>query len=168
MKTSIKIMAIFMVVVLLSGCFGNFQLTRNLYTWNSQVGDKFVNTIVMWVLFIIPAYEVCGFIDFFILNTIEFWTGENPLTMSEDELDVKIVESAGKTFEIKASQNRFDITQLDGAEAGSTVAIIHEPADGSWYLQSEDTTQKIAQIEDGMLTLNYPDGNSIKTNITTN
>ncbi|MFC1887410.1 DUF3332 domain-containing protein [Candidatus Cloacimonadota bacterium] len=165
MKIGFKIVGVFLILILLSGCFGNFQLTRNLYTWNSQVGDKFANTAVMWILFIIPAYEVCGFIDFFILNTIEFWSGENPLSMSEYEEDIQIVESEGVNYEIKATQNRFDITQLNGEDAGSTVAIIHDAADGSWYLQSGDKLEKIATLDGNLLTLNYPDGKNIRTRL---
>ena len=165
MSRIIKAVAIMLVVILLAGCFGNFQLTRNLYTWNSQVGDKFANTAVMWVLMIIPVYEVCGFIDFFILNTIEFWTGENPLSMSAAEIDIMQVESEGKLYEIKATQNRFDITQLNGEEAGSTVAVIYDPTDSSWYLETENEKIQVASVQDGFLTLNYPDGKSIRTNL---
>lgn len=165
MNKIIKFVAIIMVVILLSGCFGNFQLTRNLYTWNSQVGDKFVNTAVMWVLMIVPVYGVCGFIDLFVLNTIEFWTGDNPLTMSEGEMDIKQVENDGKLYEIKATKNRFDITQLKGEEAGSTVAIIYDPADLTWYLESESQKIRIAEVENGFLTLNYPDGSKLRTDL---
>ena len=165
MKTILKILSISLVVILLSGCFGNFQLTRNLYQWNSQVGDKFANTAVMWVMMIVPVYSVCGFIDFFILNVIEFWTGENPMTMAEGDIDIQTIETDGKTYEIKATKNRFDITQLAGADAGKSVAIIYNSKDGSWYLQSEDKLQQIAAVEDGFLNLLYPDGTTLKTDL---
>jgi len=163
MKAVIKILAVFLVVILLSGCFGNFQLTRNLYNWNSNVGDDFANTAVMWVMIIVPVYEACGFIDFFILNVVEFWTGENPMSMAEGDVDIQIIENEGKTYEIKASKNRFDITQLEGEDAGSTVALIYNSDDNSWYLDSEDQLQQIAAVEDGFLNLYYPDGSSFKT-----
>jgi len=168
MKVLSKIVLVTLVMIMLSGCFGNFQLTRNLYKWNSQVGDKFANTAVMWVMIIIPVYEVCGFIDFFILNTIEFWTGENPMTMNENDVDIQTVESEGKTYEIKATQNRFDITQLDGEAASETVAIVYDPSDGSWFLQSGDFNKKIAGIENGFLSLNYPDGSKLQTDLKLN
>jgi hypothetical protein len=165
MRTLLKFVSVMLVVVILSGCFGNFQLTRNLYKWNSSVGDKFVNTAVMWVMMIVPVYGVCGFIDMFILNLVEFWSGENPLTMKSGDVDIQIVENEGKIYQIKASQNRFDITQLEGEDAGKSVAIIFDPSDGSWYLQSEEITEKIAGVENGYLTLNYPDGSQFSTGL---
>ncbi len=165
MNRIVKALSVLLVVILLSGCFGNFQLTRNLYTWNSQVGDKFANTAVMWVLMIIPVYGVCGFVDFFVLNTIEFWTGENPLTMSAEDADIIQVESDGKIYEIKATQNRFDISQLTGEEAGSTVAIIYDPEIQTWYLESDTEKIEIANVKNGIITLNYPDGSKLKTEL---
>jgi hypothetical protein len=38
-----------------AGCFGKFALTRKLYSWNESVGSKFVQSLVMWVMFIIPV-----------------------------------------------------------------------------------------------------------------
>ncbi len=82
---------IFMLVTALAlasfttGCFGKFELTRKLYGWNDSFGNKFVKEIVMWGLWIIPAYELLFAGDFFILNTIEFWTGSNPVASLHPE-----------------------------------------------------------------------------------
>lgn len=165
MKKIIGSVSLLLIVVVLAGCFGNFQLTRNLYTWNSQVGSKFANTAVMWVMLIIPVYSVCSFIDFAILNVVEFWTGENPLAMSEGQIDIRLLEQDGKVYEIRASRNRFDITQLEGENADESVAVIYDPADGSWYLKSASQIQKIAELNGGLLDLYYPDGKTYQANL---
>jgi len=85
------------------------------------------------------------------------------MSMAEGDVDIQIIENEGKTYEIKASKNRFDITQLEGEDAGSTVALIYNSDDNSWYLDSEDQLQQIAAVEDGFLNLYYPDGSSFKT-----
>ncbi len=66
-----------------SGCFGSFNLTRKLWGWNKGVSDeKFVRELVFLGLNIVPVYSVAGFIDAVITNSIEFWTGKNPINMS--------------------------------------------------------------------------------------
>jgi hypothetical protein len=69
--------------VLTSGCFGSFNLTRKLYGFNKDVSkDKFVRELVFLGLNIVPIYGVAGFIDAVVANTVEFWTGENPISMT--------------------------------------------------------------------------------------
>ncbi len=36
----------------LTGCYGSFTLTKKLYTWNGNLGEPAVNTLVMWPLII--------------------------------------------------------------------------------------------------------------------
>jgi hypothetical protein len=62
------------------GCYGRFQLVRSLYKWNGTVGEKFVNELVFLGCIILPVYSIAGFVDAVILNTIEFWSGKNPMT----------------------------------------------------------------------------------------
>jgi hypothetical protein len=63
-----------------SGCFGGFALTRKLWRFNEEISDnKFVEWLVFLVLIIIPVYEIFTFVDALIFNSLEFWTGSNPL-----------------------------------------------------------------------------------------
>ena len=71
----------------LTSCMGKFALTRNLYAWNDQVSNKFVNEIIFVAFWILPVYEVCGIADLLVLNTIEFWRGDNPITASTKAID---------------------------------------------------------------------------------
>ncbi len=62
------------------GCFGRFQLVRNVYHFNQQVSpDKWMRWFVFLVLNVIPIYGLAAWIDALITNSIEFWTGENPV-----------------------------------------------------------------------------------------
>jgi hypothetical protein len=66
-----------------SGCFGSFNLTRKLYGFNKDVSkDKFVRELVFLGLNVVPIYGIAGFIDAVVANTVEFWTGENPISMT--------------------------------------------------------------------------------------
>ncbi|MEW6435228.1 MAG: DUF3332 family protein [Myxococcota bacterium] len=62
-----------------SGCYGKFTLTKKLYDWNGSLGNKFLVWIVFVIFMLVPVYGIAGFVDIWIFNLIEFWTGSNPL-----------------------------------------------------------------------------------------
>lgn len=136
----------FLFSVSASGCYGKFMLTRKLYTWNGTLGNKWVNSIVMFVLFVIPVYEIAGFVDFIALNAIEFWTGNNPMAMGPGERETKLVAVKGNEYEVTATQNRMEIVQLTGENAGKTTILTYRPAEGAWYLDVNGEPKKVAQL----------------------
>jgi len=93
MKRKFMVMATAILVsssMLFSSCIGSFSLFNKLLGWNNTVGDKWVNELVFIALWIVPVYEIASFIDIVILNSIEFWTGENPTAeVKVQEIDTK-------------------------------------------------------------------------------
>ncbi len=65
-----------------SGCYGPFQLTRNLHNWNGKVGSKWGNEAAFIVLAWVPVYSLAMLGDALIFNSIEFWGRPNPITPS--------------------------------------------------------------------------------------
>ena len=62
------------------GCFGSFSLTRKLYHWNSTVSsDRWVREFVFIVMAWVPVYALGTLGDAILFNSIEFWTGNNPI-----------------------------------------------------------------------------------------
>ena len=69
------------VPVATTACFGKFQLVQKVYKFNKEVDpDKWVQWFVFLVLSIIPIYGLATVIDVVLANSVEFWTGENPIT----------------------------------------------------------------------------------------
>jgi uncharacterized protein DUF3332 len=67
--------------LLAAGCFGSFGATRALYKWNVGVSDnKWLRWLVFLVLMIIPVYGLFVFADVIVINTIEFFSGKNPVS----------------------------------------------------------------------------------------
>ena len=67
-------------MIVLSGCYGKNACFNKLHNWNGTLGDKWINSIVHFFLSIFGIYFIClNLIDGLVLNTIEFWTGSNPL-----------------------------------------------------------------------------------------
>ena len=86
-----------------TACYGPFNLTKTVYHWNSnvkgsgQVNDKWMKEIVFVGMLIIPAYEFSALLDMFIFNSMQFWTGENPIKASEVGSDGTKVTTLGET-----------------------------------------------------------------------
>ena len=81
--------------LLTSSCVGSFSLFNKLASWNKNAtNSKFLNEIIFIV--ISPAYAVCSVADVLVLNSIEFWSGSNPLA-----------SNVGKTTTTKGQDGRF-------------------------------------------------------------
>src|SRR5690606_10680204 len=67
-----------------SACFGSFNLTRKVYNFNKGVSpDKWVQELVFLAFAAIPVYSIAAGLDALNINSIEFWTGENPVMVSK-------------------------------------------------------------------------------------
>lgn len=68
----------------LTSCFvGSFSCVNTMWQWNSRISDnKIVNAVIG---FILGPFEtsIGGFLDTVIFNSLEFWTGSNPLAATQ-------------------------------------------------------------------------------------
>jgi hypothetical protein len=167
-KTLAKTLAVVLIGAFLtlsvSSCYGKFELTRKVYTWNGSLGDKWINSIVMWV-FIYTVYPIVGTVDFLVLNTLEFWTGKNPVAMKAGEHQEQTVYKNGETYKITASQNRFDIEKA--GTAGKT-SLLYNAQEKSWYVQGNGQAIKVAHEKDAnSVEVIQPDGRTLLLNTAT-
>ncbi|MFA8434200.1 MAG: DUF3332 domain-containing protein [Marinifilaceae bacterium] len=169
-KTNIFLLACLMFVLSIgqTGCYGPFRLTKNLHEWNGTVGDKFINALVFFAFVVIPVYEVAVFIDGVVLNTIEFWTGDNPINMAANDKQVKIVKKDGKKYRITATQNKFHIEQLEGPNKGEFAELIFNPEEQTWSLKDGNKAlQKLVNLneETQTVTVYKPNGEYIQADL---
>ncbi len=70
-----------------SGCIGGFNLTHKLYGWNLGIGDgRWIAWLVFLAFVIVPIYQITLIVDALILNSIEFWSGSNPVSAQRKDL----------------------------------------------------------------------------------
>ncbi len=151
-----KATSIFMATLLLgigmlqSSCMGSWSITKKLYKFNESVtGNKFVNNILFWLFTGVGVYGVTIFIDYVILNTIEFWTGSNPVAMKEGEMEKQIVQGKdGNKYELTATKNRMDMVQLTGEKAGFTQSLLFSPETQSCSIVVNGETRKLLQYNE--------------------
>lgn len=114
MKKHFKLTAMLLTAtILFSSCIGSFRLTNNIKNWNEGLGDKFVNELVFIALHIVPIYEIAIFIDGVVLNSIEFWTGENVVAEPGETRIVK--NSQGQDVQVTALENGYTISNGETA-----------------------------------------------------
>ena len=140
----------------LQGCYGSFGLTHKLYKWNGSLGDKWINSLVLVALNIVPIYEIAIGVDGIVLNTIEFWTGSNPVTMAAGQKETKIVSIGGKDFMVIATQNQLELAPVD--QSSKPMTMVFDPAEKSWFVINNGQRVKIGEQDNQTLTVMYPDG----------
>ncbi len=67
----------------LANCHGRFSLTR---TWDgvvSGISNKWIRWLFFLLTVIIPIYGIAILVDAIAFNSIEFWTGRNPMARSD-------------------------------------------------------------------------------------
>lgn len=74
-----------------TGCFGSFAATRWLYDWNDSFDSKWLKWLVFLVLSILPVYGLFVLADSLVINSIEFWTGSNPMKVGETKDGTTVV-----------------------------------------------------------------------------
>ena len=126
---------------ILSGCYGSFSLTSKLYNWNGQVSNqKFVNELVFLGLCILPAYELCTLGDALIFNSIEFWGGQNPITMKAGDVEEGQVMYAGHPYHVTKSLNKVVVAS---EETAAVAEFQYFPEEESWYLMDGQNKAKV-------------------------
>ncbi len=118
-----------------------------------------VATEIVFLIFavVIPVYGITLFIDGVILNTIEFWSGSNPVSMNEGDYEQQLVTGKdGVTYRMEATQNQMEITAVDGRNAGETTKMNYLPSEQRWEISKNDvvtTTIDVLGIEDNLATI---------------
>lgn len=170
-----KINVFFSIVIIIaigfaqSSCIGSFKLANKVHKWNQGLGNKFVNELVFLVFIVVPVYEISLLIDGLILNTLEFWTGSNPMAMKTGDQETKIVEQNGLKYQVTASQNRFDFTQLEGSEKGAKGALVYNPAKQTWSYEGNNKSIKLIELtKQGTANVFLPNGEIINVDNTQN
>lgn len=143
MKKSVKFAAVLLsATILCSSCIGSFGLTCKLKNWNDRLGDKWVNELVFLGLNIIPAYSLAAFADVVVLNSIEFWTGSNPVAASGESKIVK--NSAGEDVQVTAVENGYNLSC--GSEE---MQLIYNEAEMTWNAVYNNQSTEIVKFVDG-------------------
>ena len=153
-----SILALALCGLTLSSCIGSFGLTNSVLNWNKGLSSsKFINELVFIV--ISPAYAICSMADLFVLNAVEFWTGEKLVAHVGETKEV--MGQDGKRYAIKTLKNGYEITAPDGEVS----YLVYNKKQKSWNYQDKGALKELFRFnEDGTIQATLPDGR--KMNVT--
>jgi hypothetical protein len=75
-----KLLVVILTAAVLSGCLGQMGLSGKVKKFNMEATeDRWGREGLFLGLYIIPVYEIAALLDLLIFNSVEFWTGTNPI-----------------------------------------------------------------------------------------
>jgi hypothetical protein len=97
-------------------------------------------------------------LDVLFFNTLEFWTGSNPIAMAPGEEIIRYTSQDGKDLKIIIRQNQVIVEDLDNP--GQELALDYRPLERSWYYTSAEGKVKIATLSEDQADFFLPSGKS--------
>ena len=157
-KFNLKLAATVMVcgAFLFSSCIGSFGLHSKLLSWNESIGNKFVNELVYLAFNIIPVYGICYLADALVINSIEFWSGSNPMASIGE---VKKVKGENGNYLVETLENGYSITK-EGETA--SMELIYDKDLNTWNVVADGVSTELLQINnDGTAQMTLPNGEDL-------
>ncbi len=157
-KRHLKAASLIMAAALMTtSCVGSFQLTHRLAQWNkSATKERFLNEIIF--LLISPAYPVCAVADALVLNTMEFWSGSNPLA---DRVGTKrtVLGQDGRYYAVTTKRYGYEVKTPEG----ETIRFAYDKKTDSWSQQQRGKKTEIFRFNpDGTIQASLLDGRTIR------
>ena len=136
---------------LFSSCFvGQYGLWNKYINWqNHMTSNKFVNAIVGFILVPIVG-GVCTLADILILNTIEFWSGDNPVASNIGKTQ-QVMGKDGRYYAVKTLKDGYEVK----APTGEVTNLIHNAENDSWSMEQNGVVKEIFRFNaDGTIRAN--------------
>ena len=140
---------------LCSSCIGSFSLFNKYEKWQcNMTSNKYVNGIVGLILQPIVA-PICLFVDSVVLNTIEFWTGSNPMAAGQVKT---VMGQDGRYYAIKTLKNGYEVKDANGEKT----LFIHNDQNDSWSMTQNGITKEIIRFNaDGTIQATLQNGEKL-------
>ncbi len=146
--------------ILFSSCIGSFSLSNKLLDWNKSIDSKFVNELVFLAFCIVPVYGISLLADAVVLNSIEFWSGENPVA---DVGSVKKVNGKDGVYTVETKKDGYHI-QKEGEKTG--MDLVFDASDQSWNVEVDGQSSKLLKFEgEDDVVMYLPDGKEVNVEL---
>ena len=155
-KFSLKVAVVLLAgSFLCSSCIGSFSLFNGYEKWQcNMTSNKYVNGIVGLILQPIVG-SICLTVDALVLNTIEFWTGSNPMAVNK----VQTVKGQdGRYYAVKTLKNGYEVK----APNGEITLFIHDAKTETWSISQNGVTKEIIRFNaDGTIQASLQNGEKL-------
>lgn len=153
-KIYLKVMTVLLVgSMMCSSCMvGSFGLFNKYREWQTNMtSNKFVNAVVAYVLGAI-CYPITLLVDSLVLNTIEFWSGSNPVEANIGKTQ-QVMGKDGRSYAVTTLKDGYEVK----AATGETTYFRHNAENDSWSMEQNGVSQELFRYN--------ADGKTIRTTI---
>lgn len=122
----------------MNSCIGSFALFNKYAAWQKDMtNSKFVNAIVGF--FLMPVVGgITLTVDWLILNTIEFWSGDNPVA-SRIGTTEQVLGQDGRYYAVTTLKNGYEIKAPDG----QLTLLTYDKQQRAWLISQNGATQEL-------------------------
>ncbi len=140
--------------VMCSSCVGSYSLFNKYAKWQTNMtNNKYVNGIVGFLIGPIVG-SVTLFVDHVVLNTIEFWSGNNPIASNT----TTVKGQDGRYYVVKTTKKGYEVK----APTGEVTYFLHDNATDSWSMVQNGVVKEIFRFNpDGTIQANLQNGETI-------
>jgi hypothetical protein len=119
--------------------------------------------LVFIAFWIVPVYEISALADILVLNTIEFWSGSNPVA---EVGTVKTVEGKDGLYAIETTEDGYRVSK-QGED--NVVDLRYDKSTRTWSADADGQTAKLFSFTDGDEVVMYlPDGKEMQVELSEN
>ena len=137
---------------LLSSCYvGKFALFNSYAKWQTNMtSNKYVNAIVGFIIGPIVG-GVCMLADVLVLNSIEFWSGSNPVAANNIGKTQQVMGKDGRYYAVTTLKNGYEVK----SPTGEITNFIHNDANDSWSVEQDGVVKELFRFNaDGSIQAN--------------
>lgn len=119
------------LVLMATGCTGSFQLVQAVHRWHTNFENPWTDEVCYLVACILPIYAAAWVVDTVFLNSVEFWIGQNPITVKTadatltrtgDNTALLASNATGETYTLtRTGDNAYTLTDAQGNTLDCTV-----------------------------------------------
>lgn len=151
-KQRFKVFVAFLIIaavltVSTSGCFGRFELTRKIYHFNQRIdNDKWIQWMAFLGMCIIPVYGLGLALDVLFGNSVEFWTGNNPITSDAETAKIAYGPKGEIIRATMIGRDRAHLEVMDSDLQHYSILMVHEKDGVSAYTPQGNLIARISRI----------------------
>ena len=164
-KPHVAVAGLLAGLVFANGCYGPFHLVRKVHKFNGEVSDnKWVVELAYLVMTWLPVYGLAGAADAIIFNSIEFWTGENPLAPNANTNTKRIVRGDQEILLSRLATpqgEQFLLQQLSAGQPGQSLRLQRDSTGVVAFNGNGDILYRAQTLADGGVAISDAQGTQV-------
>jgi len=152
-----SIIMLLLLCFVTTGCTGSFNLTRKVYNFHRSQDDKWADELMFLLVVLVPVYGIATWADAIVFNSIEFWSGENPVTVKSikegDKEALMAFDPTTQKITVQSTTDEYPVIQLEKVDG--TVRVSDENGKLLYATATNEKGEILVYNQDLELVKNY-------------